>query len=352
MRLLHIVYIFVLSLCCLPSAATISFRLMKGFPHDEAGIEKGVSACYAGRIGPTLIMAGGCNFPDKPVAEGGAKRYYRGIYAARISKRDTLRWQKVGDLPAEAAYGVSVSTDDAVVCVGGNNAHESLTTVIKIRLTGGKAVIDTLPSLPHPMDNFTGALNGRQLLVRGAGGVYTLDMKNPASGWKRRWAATETLMQPVSAVCSGRFFVWGGFTPKQADKPATLRLDGTEYGATPCPAAGPVDEHGEKVFLGGACAVNLSPERVLAMGGVNKDVFLKAINNPDPGYLTHPAEWYRFNPKLCLFEKGRWKIIGSSPITARAGAAAVVYKHDVFLIGGELKPGIRTPDIYRITIKK
>lgn len=169
MRLLHIIYIFVLSLCCLPSAATISFRLMKGFPHDEAGIEKGVSACYAGRIGSTLIMAGGCNFPDKPVAEGGAKRYYHGIYAARISKRDTLRWQKVGDLPAEAAYGVSVSTDDAVVCVGGNNAHKSLTTVIKIRLAGGKSAIDTLPSLPCPMDNFTGALDGSCLLVRGSG---------------------------------------------------------------------------------------------------------------------------------------------------------------------------------------
>lgn len=247
---------------------------------------------------------------------------------------------------------MSLSIDDAVVCVGGNNAHKSLTTVIKIRLAGGKAVIDTLPSLPHPMDNFTGALNGHQLLVRGAGGVYSLDLKHPASGWVRRWSATETLLQPVSAVCSGRFFVWGGFTPKQGDKPATLNLSGTEYGATPRPTAGPVDEHGEKVFLGGACAVNLSPKRALVLGGVNKDVFLKALNSPEPGYLTHPATWYRFNPKLCLFEKGQWRIIGSSPVTARAGAAAVVYKNDVFLIGGELKPGIRTPDIYRITIKK
>lgn len=341
-----------MSLCCVQSSATISFRLMNGFPHDEAGMEKGVSACYAGHIGSTLIMVGGCNFPDKPVAEGGTKRYYRGIYAARISKSDELLWQKVGDLPAEAAYGVSLSIDDAVVCVGGNNAHKSLTTVIKIRLAGGKAVIDTLPSLPHPMDNFTGALNGHQLLVRGAGGVYSLDLKHPASGWVRRWSATETLLQPVSAVCSGRFFVWGGFTPKQGDKPATLNLSGTEYGATPRPTAGPVDEHGEKVFLGGACAVNLSPKRALVLGGVNKDVFLKALNSPEPGYLTHPATWYRFNPKLCLFEKGQWRIIGSSPVTARAGAAAVVYKNDVFLIGGELKPGIRTPDIYRITIKK
>lgn len=351
MRLLHIISLFVMCLCCMQSSANVSFRLMKGFPHDETGIEKGVSACYAGHIGSTLIMAGGCNFPDKPVAEGGTKKYYRGIYAARISESDALPWQKLGDLPTEAAYGVSVSADNALICLGGNSAHESLTTVIKIRLAGGKAVIDTLPSLPHPMDNFTGALNGSQLLVRGAGGVYALDLKHPSAGWVLQWPATETLQQPVSAVCSGRFFVWGGFTPKQADKPATLSLDGTKYGATACPAAGPMDEHGEKVFLGGACAVNLSPERVLAMGGVNKDIFLKAINNPEPGYLTHPAEWYRFNPKLCLFEKGQWKIIGSSPITARAGAAAVVYKNDVFLIGGELKPGIRTPDIYRITIK-
>lgn len=90
MRLLHIISLFIMSLCCVQSSATISFRLMNGFPHDEAGMEKGVSACYAGHIGSTLIMAGGCNFPDKPVAEGGTKRYYRGIYAARISKSDEL----------------------------------------------------------------------------------------------------------------------------------------------------------------------------------------------------------------------------------------------------------------------
>ena len=41
-----------------------------GFPSAEPGIEKGVSACFAGTVGNTLLMAGGCNFPNRPAAEG------------------------------------------------------------------------------------------------------------------------------------------------------------------------------------------------------------------------------------------------------------------------------------------
>ena len=43
---------------------------MKGFPNTENGIEKGVSAPFGGVVNDYLIMAGGCNFPDKPVFEG------------------------------------------------------------------------------------------------------------------------------------------------------------------------------------------------------------------------------------------------------------------------------------------
>ena len=56
-----------------------------GFPSAEPGIEKGVSACFAGTVGNTLLMAGGCNFPNRPAAEGGEKRFYQGIYAAQIT---------------------------------------------------------------------------------------------------------------------------------------------------------------------------------------------------------------------------------------------------------------------------
>ena len=44
---------------------TFKIEVMKGFPNTENGIEKGVSAPFGGVVNDYLIMAGGCNFPDK-----------------------------------------------------------------------------------------------------------------------------------------------------------------------------------------------------------------------------------------------------------------------------------------------
>ena len=89
----------------------------------------------------------------------------------------------------------------------------------------------------------------------------------------------------------------------------------------------------------------------MAVGGVNKDIFLDAVNHPKPGYMTHPAEWYRFNPFVCIYENGAWKIAGTEKIAARAGTTLAKHGNDIYVIGGELKPGVRTPDIYRLTFK-
>ena len=67
--------------------------------------------------------------------------------------------------------------------------------------------------------------------------------------------------------------------------------------------------------------------------------------------MTHPAEWYRFNPFICIYENGAWKIVGTEKIAARAGTTLAKHGNDIYVIGGELKPGVRTPDIYRLTFK-
>lgn len=48
---------------------------MQGFPTEDAGFLKGVSALYAGVIDGNLLIAGGCNFPDTPAADGGKKSF-------------------------------------------------------------------------------------------------------------------------------------------------------------------------------------------------------------------------------------------------------------------------------------
>ena len=54
----------------------VEYRVLS--PLDVGGGE-GVSAPFAGIIGNHLVVAGGCNFPDLPAAEGGAKKFYSHI---------------------------------------------------------------------------------------------------------------------------------------------------------------------------------------------------------------------------------------------------------------------------------
>lgn len=107
-----------------------NIKLISGFPSGEAGYDLGVSACYAGFIGDYLIVAGGCNFP-----EPGKKKYYSGIYAAKIAENvDSLNWKMIGKLPEPAAYGGVVTLDDSLIFIGGCNSEHSLRTVLSIQL--------------------------------------------------------------------------------------------------------------------------------------------------------------------------------------------------------------------------
>ncbi len=329
----------------------VAFERVMGFPSQEKGIEKGVSACFAGVSKDYLLMAGGCNFPTIPAAEGGSKTYYQGIYAARITSEPVLHWQLVGMLPVACAYGVSIPLKGGLLCLGGNNSTESLTQAFVIRMKHGRAQLKPLPALPVAMDNFTGSSDGRQVLVYNGEHLFRLDLRHPRKGWEALPVASgPKLSQPVGGFVDGVFHVWGGFTAKTADREATLRLDGRRFDHTESVVPAPTDNRGEPLFLGGGAAVSLSKRMLLAVGGVNKDVFLNALNHPQPDYLSQPIGYYRFNPVVSLYDGKRWQRLGSSQVTARAGAALVNHRGQVYLIGGELKPGIRTPDIYRLTL--
>ena len=114
MKILKTMRNIFLAACGLAAAAcgstdTVRVTPLHGFPCDEEGIAKGVSACYAGLLDGRLVMAGGCNFPGLPPRLGGTKKYYDGIYTAQLSGDTALVWRRVGNLPAPAAYGVSGS---------------------------------------------------------------------------------------------------------------------------------------------------------------------------------------------------------------------------------------------------
>ena len=335
-----------------------------GFPTEEQGFDKGVSACYCGVINDYLYIAGGCNFPDKPVAEGGKKRFYKAIYAAKLNAdSDRLEWETVGQMPQPAAYGVSVTYENSLIFVGGNNETGGLTTAIRLRPTATGMQQEALPSLPHALDNMAGAVVGHILYLVGGNcegvatqKVWSLDLKNTAKqGWKEEPSIPGIArVQPIAATLEGGLLgVWGGFAPKTDSKAAQLAMNGASYNAgcgtwTALPV--PTDAIGEEVFTGGATAIVTPQKGVVVVGGVNKDVFLAAINKLPEGYLLHEPEWYRFNQRVLCYRDGNWTQLLQHPSVARAGCALAYWDGWVYVVGGELKPGIRTPEIVRFRV--
>lgn len=370
-------------------APTLHVQAVEGFPTEEPGIEQGVSAAYAALSGHTLWMAGGCNFPEVPAAEGGKKRFYQGIYLADIATDTLLQWRQAGLLPQAAAYGVAVATADGMVCVGGTGEQGALATAYRLRLSaeGDSIVTETLPSLPFTLDNATGTLSGQTLYVAGGNAdgrpsniLMALDLTQPEAGWRRLPdfpgpPRTQAVCAALSHEGTPCLYLWGGFAASAPDREASLSTDGYLYDtatATWHPLAAPTDEAGTPLSLGGGTACAWGDDAILCTGGVHAGLFLSALQREallreavakgntacadslrqaGRDYLSMPEEAYQFNHRLLLYHasQARWEVVGASPRVARAGASLVGNASRCYLLGGERKPGIRAAEVSLLT---
>lgn len=339
-------------------------------PESEDGIASGVSAAFAGTVAGKVIKAGGCNFPVNPMAPGSVKKFYQAIYELVPQADGSIVSKKIGMLPEAIAYGASVTTPQGVVAIGGTTAQKALSSVLLISLDeNGYAVVSELPAMPVTVDNTSAAyLDGKVYVAGGningapSNAFYMLDLNKPADGWKQlKSFPGNPRVQPVlagskDAKGKSKLYMWGGFAGKGENREASLNTDGLMFD----PASGkwsalpaPVNTAGDAVSTGGGIAVTLPDGRIVVTGGVNKDVFLEALRNQAPDYLSHPIEWYRFNDLALVFDPKaeKWSIGAQDSEMARAGAtAALTPAGEIWLIGGELKPRIRTPKVSKVKL--
>lgn len=363
--------------CACPHAAAWLFALVLTLCHatvcaaqslpfastPEPGIDQGVSAAFAGTLCEKLISAGGANFPTIPAADGGPKRYYEGIYLADPAS-DTIVWQRIASLPAPCAYGVTIQTRFALYLIGGMNTEGASRSVYRLSLRRGKGAqptvrLDTLPSLPFALDNAAGSRVGHSLYIIGGNAdgrpsdiVLALNLRRPAEGWRIvTHMPSGPRVQPVCAAVGEALYVWGGF---HADGAQTqVHTDGLRFDTytgewTTLPA--PRSPEGEALTLAGGTATAFG-HHIVCTGGVNAEIFHDAVSGarrlmPADRYMRQSVAWYRFNPHILTFDavNAVWlPVRHSSARFARAGAAAIRFGKRLFLTGGELKPGIRTP---------
>lgn len=315
-------------------------------PGDSINI--GVAGGYAGIIGGKLILAGGANFPDGFPWTGAKKIWHRNLYVFNPVKNTWEIFENF--LPLPIAYGVSITIPSGVLMIGGNNDNGRLDTVWLLTIENGKPRInkDRYPSLPFPLSNAAGALiDNFVYLAGGTAGVgkeeeashtfLRLDLDHPEDGWEELlpWSGP-TLGYSVAAGANHKFYLFGG-RDFGKDKVTAICTDGYEYD--------PKKNLWEKldiefpVMAGTAVTLN---NKIYFFGGVDK------ILPTDPFHPGFPRVLREYDPI-----SGRIQEISESPAPVAVTTTAVLASDKtIYIVSGEIRPGIRTPVVLRCRVKQ
>ena len=351
-------------------------------------VQHGLAAPFAGRHGDVVIVAGGCNFPDVPVAEGGTKKYYKDVFVL-LERKGEESWIKGAKIPSETAYGASVSLPEGVLCIGGNNnddTHKS-TFLLKWDNTKSKLEIEYFPELPFSLTQMGATLCDNIVYVAGgsadgkpANTFLALDLSKKGSNdfvWKQLDDFPgPARLQPVVVTQNDaeekHVYVFGGSSYPEDQENPSVTTKVLEYN----PKNGQWSEIGliqpkgyEPFSLHGASGFPTGMNHILFVGGVNYNRFYNAWKQERAGqiakekgdtaainrfnkwkkeYLTHEAPWYKFNKEVLIYHTitKSWTVGDEYPFPPPAGAKAVAWKDGWLIINGETMPGVRSPKVY------
>lgn len=306
---------------------------------------EGFAAPFAGVTGGALLVAGGANFPGKKPWEGGTKVWYDSIF---ILEQPSAYWAKAGKLPRPLAYGVSVTTSNGVLCIGGSDAQRHYADVFLLEWRGGQIRQRDLPSLPSPCANMSGAIVGNVVYV--AGGTAAPDSTNAMrTFWsldlgsaEPRWQVLETWPGParmlaVAGSGDGEFYLFSGVDlyPGPDGKPVRNYLrDAFRYKAG----------RGWKSLLQMPRATVAAPSPAAFANGN-----LIIVSGDDGALATfepkskHPG----FPTDVIAYDAGSatWTELGTSPLS-RATVPVVQWRGRFVIPNGEARPGVRSPEVW------
>lgn len=312
---------------------------------------EGFASMFAGVHKDALIVAGGANFPDKRPWEGGTKIWHDTVFA--LEKPDGA-WKTIGKLPRPLGYGVTVSTKDGLICIGGSDASGHHADVFQLSLNKGSLTTSPLPPLPKPCANICGALLGNTIYV--AGGIETptattalktfwaLDLNNLKAGWHEleTWPGPARMLA-TAGVQDGSFFLFSGAGLKaDADgKPAREWLRDA-YRYTPRKGWKRIADLPRVSVAAPSPAPAIGKAQLLVMGG-DDGAQLNATPAEHKGF---PRDVLAYN-----LQQDKWTVAGQLPFS-KVTVPVAEWHGKFIVISGEQKPGIRSPEVWSGTLSK
>lgn len=358
-------------------------------PAPGQEIQPGLASPFSGISNNLLLVAGGCNFPDEPVWKGGKKAYYDDAYALEHNSEGEYKWYSGFKIPYQVAYGVSITVPEGVICIGGNNNTESFSSVFLMKWDPVSKQIKTedLPSLPFTMSMMAGTLVDKTIYL--AGGYVDEKLSNAFLSLdlsKRRndnfeWKILDDFPGParLQAIAVGQnaaeekhFYLFSGSSYTDNSENPFILTDGLEYNPktktwTKIPDIKPTGE--DALSLHGGSGIAIGTQHILFTGGVNRDIFFDAwkrereikvaVSKNDTikyslllkeryDYFIMKPPAFKFNKEVIAYHTitKSWIKIQDYPFPGPAGAPMVKWENGFVVVNGEIKPGVRSPEVY------
>lgn len=311
--------------------------------------ELGVAGAYIGVSNGALIVAGGSNFPVPPW-RGGEQTYRDAIF---VLEPNASAWRVAGRLPTPVAHGAAVSIDNHLICLGGRDVGQSLDHVLELTWNSRTGRVDVRPlsPLPKPCYDLTASVLG--------GAIYVAAGRDDAGPLNRLWRLSPSGQN--EAVLDKP--TWGNLPPY----PGPAR-----YGASMV-----AQGMGDRVclYLIGGRSESTYLTRVDRFDPERKDWQFGGIRTaelPRPAYQAAAVAWGQSHIFVFGGSSGRdvdqrgegrernkfprsvfayhtvtdtWAHIGDLP-QGLAATTAVVFNKGLVIPGGEISPGVRTPQCF------
>lgn len=370
---------FLLPVCMLFSSAlraqkeeAISIEWQKtGLLPENDGKLLGFAGPVAGVSQNIFITGGGANFPDKMPWLGGAKKYYDDLFFYKKGPDDSLIRFASSMLPFPLAYSACVSTGKGIVMAGGENDNGPINKVLLLNWHNdeNKVTIQYLPDLPVAVTSPSITTLGDIVYLAGgdAGREVSdqflyLNLKNENATWQR----LPKLLQPTShgvlvAQHDGRndcIYLIGG-RKKNVDSPSDLyntvfrfdfktriwqKMKSLDH---PLSAGTGMAAGSHSILLFGGDTgetFHRTEELIFAIAKEKQDDRKKELNEEKIKVQSgHPG----FSNSVLQYniQTNEWKEIGKIPFDSPVTTVAVPWDNQVIIAGGEIRAGVRTPQI-------
>lgn len=310
----------------------------------------GFAGMFAGASGGALLCAGGANFPEKALAQGGKKIWSDRVF---VLPDPAGPWREAGRLPRANGYGVSATWRDAVVIAGGGDARENFRTAALMRWDGAGLSFTALPDLPVPVANGCGTVVGDLLYVAGGQDTpsatstlsrcFVLNLALADSTWREiPWPVGQAgRILAVAAAHDGWFYLFSGadlFPNAQGQPERHYLVDAWRY--RPDASWQRLADLPHSVAAAPSPAMGDGDTRLIIAGGVSPE-FLATLpkNAPHPGF---PRELLSYDTT-----SNTWTAVTPPPDgpPSRVTAPLAPWKDRWVIPSGEVAPGIRTPTV-------